>query len=185
MPDPASSPMTSDTFIAWTMEQPEGTRHELHAGIAVNMAPERRAHALAKFHIARRLVEAVERQGLACEVYPDGMAVEIDATTLYEPDALVRCGPPPSPEAVKLNDPLIVVEVLSPSTRGRDNGTKLINYFRLSTVHHYLIIPTDDRAIIHHARNANGTILTRIVREGPLHLDPPGLTVMDIFPATR
>ena len=113
------------------------------------------------------------------------MAVEIDATTLYEPDALVRCGPPPSPDVMKLNDPIIVVEVLSPSTRGRDNDTKLINYFRLPTVHHYLIIPTDDRAIIHHARNADGTILTRIVREGPLRLDPPGLTVTDIFPTLR
>lgn len=185
MPGPASSPMTSDAFIAWTMEQPEGTRHELHAGVAVSMAPERRAHALAKFHIARRLAEAVERQGLACEVYPDGMAVEIDAATLYEPDALVRCGPPPSPDTVKLNDPVIVVEVLSPSTRSRDNGTRLINCFRLPTVHHCLIIPTDDRAVIHHVRNADGTILTRIVREGPLHLDPPGLPVMDIFHATR
>ena len=122
---------------------------------------------------------------MACEVYPGGMAVEINGTTLYEPDALARCGPSPSPDAVKLNDPVIVVEVLSPSTRGRDNGIKLINYFRLSSVHHYLIIPTDDRAIIHHARNDDGTILTRIVRKSPLHLDPPGLTVMDIFPATR
>ena len=60
-----------------------------------------------------------------------GMAVEIDASTLYEPDALLRCGPPPSADVVKLNDPVIVVEVLSPSTYGRDNGSKLINYFRL------------------------------------------------------
>ena len=63
MSDPASSLMTSDAFITWATEQPDGTRHELRAGIPVSMAPERRVHALAKFHIARRLFEAVERQG--------------------------------------------------------------------------------------------------------------------------
>jgi Uma2 family endonuclease len=185
MSDPSPARMTSDEFIAWAMEQPEGRRYELVAGEIVGMAPERSAHALTKFRVARRLAEAVERDGLACEVYPDGMAVEVDATTTYEPDALVRCGAPPSPDALKLNDPIIVVEVLSPSTRARDAGAKLADYFRLPSVHHYLIVRTEDRAIIHHARNADGTILTRIVREGTLHLDPPGLAVTGLFPAAH
>ena len=53
------------------------------------------------------------------------MAVEIDEHTIYEPDALVRCGTPLPPDAIKLNDPVIVVEVLSPSTSARDPGAKL------------------------------------------------------------
>jgi Uma2 family endonuclease len=185
MSDPISTPgrMTSDEFIAWAMEQPEGCRYELVAGEVVGMAPERSAHALTKFRVARRLAEAVEAGGLRCDVYPDGMAVEIDATTTYEPDALVRCGPPLPGNAVKLNDPMIVVEVRSPSTGARDAGVKLIDYFRLPSVQHYLIVRTDNRGIIHHARNGDGTILTRIIREGALRLDPPGLTVTDLFPA--
>jgi Uma2 family endonuclease len=185
MADSASARMTSDEFIAWAMEQPEGSRYELVAGEVVMMAPERSGHALTKFHIARRLAEAVERDGRPSTVYPDGMAVEIDATTTYEPDALVRCGAVAPPDTIKLNDPAIVVEVLSPSTRTRDSGAKLIDYFRLPSVHHYLIVRTEDRAVIHHARNADGTILTRIVREGTLHLDPPGLTVTGLFPDPR
>jgi Uma2 family endonuclease len=185
MSDPAPARMTSDEFIAWAMEQPEGRRYELLAGTVVAMAPERSAHALTKANIWRRLTEAVERDGLSCTVYPDGMAVEIDATTVYEPDALVRCGTVVPPDAVKLTDPAIVVEILSPSTRARDHGDKLIDYFRLPSVHHYLIVRTEDQAIIHHARNADGTILTRIVREGTLHFDPPGLTVTGLFPATH
>lgn len=182
MSDPASVRMTSDEFIAWAMEQPGGQRFELVAGEVVGMAPERSSHALMKFHIARRLAESVERQGLPCQVYPDGMAVEVDDATTYEPDALVRCGSPLPDNAVKLNDPVIVVEVLSPSTRARDAGAKLADYFRLPSVRHYLIVRTEDRAIIHHARGSDGTILTRIVRDGPLHLDPPGLVVTDLFP---
>jgi Uma2 family endonuclease len=177
--------MTSDEFMAWAVEQPEGCRYELIAGEVVTMPPERRAHALTKFHIARRLAEAVEHAGLACEVYPDGLSVEIDATTTYQPDALVRCGPHMPDDTVKLNDPVIVVEVLSPSTRARDITVKLADYFRLPSVHHYLIVPTEDRAIVHHARNPGGTILTRIVREGPIRLDPPGIVLTDLFPPMR
>jgi len=162
--DAAPALMTADEFIAWAMQQPEGQRYELFAGKVVGMAPERSAHALAKAHVWRRLQEAVERDGLACTVYPDGMAVAIDATTVYEPDALVRCGPVVPSDAVKLTDPVIIVEVLSPSTRARDHGDKLIDYFRLPSVQHYLIVRTDDGAVIHHARNADATILTRIMR---------------------
>jgi Uma2 family endonuclease len=175
--------MTSGAFIAWAMEQPEGHRYELIAGRVIAMAPERSAHVLAKANMWRRLTEAVERQGLQCTVYPDGMAVVIDETTTYEPDALVRCGPVVAPDTVKLADPVNVVEVLSPSTRDRDHGDKLIDYFGLPSVRHYLIVRTEDRAIIHHARNPDGTILTRIVRERVLQLDPPGLTVTGLFDA--
>jgi hypothetical protein len=34
----------------------------------------------------------------------------------------------------------------------------------------------------HHERGENGIILTRIVREGPILLDPPGITLTDCFP---
>jgi Uma2 family endonuclease len=183
MSDPVFIPgrMTSDEFIAWAMEQ--GQRYELAAGEVVGTAPERSAHALTKAHVWRRLTEAVEAAELQCDVYPDGMTVEVDVGNVDEPDALVRCGPRLPDDAVKLNDPVIVVEVLSPSTRARDSGAKLIDYFRLISVQHYLMVRTEDGAIIHHARSADGTILTRIVREGPLRLDPPGLTVTGPFPA--
>ena len=177
----ASVRMNSDEFIAWAIQQPDGQRYELVAGEVVGMAPERSGHALAKGNVWRRLTEAVERAGLACDVYPDGMAVMIDSATVYEPDVPVRCGPRVPDETVRLNDPLIVVEVLWPSTHSRDSGAKLVDYFRLASVHHYLIVRTEDKAIIHHERNADGTILTRIVREGVLRLDPPGLAVVGLF----
>jgi Uma2 family endonuclease len=183
MSDPSRKPMCTDEFIAWAMEQPEGTRYELVAGDVVGMAPERSAHALTKFRIARRFAEAVELAGLACTVYPDGMAVVIDAATVYEPDALVRCGAPLAGDTVRITDPLIVVEVLSPSTRGVDTGAKLTDYFRIPSVRHYLIVRAETRTIIHHARNEAGDISTRIIRDGPVALTPPGITLDDIFPA--
>jgi Uma2 family endonuclease len=185
MSDAAPDRMTSDEFIAWAMAQPEGCRYELIGGEVVAMAPERSGHALAKAHLWRRLTEAVEAAGLPCDVYPDGMTVAVDAESAYEPDVLIRCGPRLPDDAVKVVDPVVVVEVLSPSTRARDGGKKLIDYFRLPSVQHYLMVRVEDRVIIHHARSADDTILTRIVRDGPIRLDPPGVVVADLFPPAR
>ena len=78
---------------------------------------------------------------------------------------------------------MIVVEVLSPSTRHIDLSAKLVDYFRLSSVAHYLIVDPERPRIIHHARATGDTILTRIVSEGMIRLDPPGieLTMADIY----
>lgn len=173
--------MTSDEFIAWAMTRPEGERYELVAGEVVAMAPETAAHARVKFRVARLLAEAIEAARLPCEVFTDGMAVRIDGDVVYEPDALVRCGTPVPDKAVQIGDPLIVVEVLSPSTRARDAGAKLDDYFRLSSTRHYLIVKTESRSVIHHARDGAGRIETRIIEDGPVLLDPPGIELIGIF----
>lgn len=173
--------MTAGEFIDWAIAQPEGQRYELAAGEVVAMAPERSAHALTKLAVAMGLVQAVKAAKLPCTVYPDGMAVQVDENTVYEPDALVRCGPSLPRDAIKVTDPLIVVEVLSPSTRARDAGAKLEDYFRLPSVRHYLVLKTENRTVIHHERDQAGAIATRIIRDGVIVLDPPGIEVRDIF----
>jgi Uma2 family endonuclease len=175
--------MTADEFIAWAMEQPEGRHYELVAGEVVAMAPERAVHGRTKLRFARRLADAIERAQLQCEVFGGGMAVRVDADTLYEPDAVIRSGPPLDDDATEANDPLIVVEVVSPSSHKRDAGSKLEDYFRLPSVRHYLIVKTENQVIIHHQRDEAGDITTRIIRDGAIQLDPPGLAVSDLFPA--
>lgn len=169
--------MTSDEFIEWSMRQPEGHRYELVGGEVVGMAAERLAHAEVKLEVVVALREAIAKAGLPCRALPDGVSVEIDEDTIYEPDALVRCGARPPGDAVKINDPVIVVEVVSPSSAGRDSGIKLVDYFRLPTLRHYLVVRTDKRSVTHHRRDEGERIETRIVRGGELVLDPPGITV--------
>ncbi len=182
MSERARRRMTSDEFIAWAMEQPETEHYELIAGEVVAMAPERAAHTRVKARVWRRLEDAIEAGTLPCEALTDGISVEVDEHTVYEPDALVRCGPLLPPNAVKTSDPLIVVEVVSPSTGSRDVSVKLPDYFRLQSVQHYLIFRPETHTIIHHQRGTDGLILTRIVREGSILLDPPGITLTDCFP---
>jgi len=167
--------MTADEFIPWAMNQPK--RYELASGEVVAMSPERAGHARAKALVWRSLSDALRERALPCEAFSDGMSVRVDARTVYEPDALVRCGEPVDDAAVELNDPIIVVEVVSPSSRSLDVGAKLDDYFRLPSVRHYLIVKTKNRTVIHHERKSDGRIETRIVRSGTLAMDPPGIAV--------
>ncbi len=180
MSDPAQSPMTAEAFVAWAMRQPD-CRYELVGGEVVRMASERAAHARTKLRVAELMAAEIRARRLPCEVFPDGMAVRIDDSTVYEPDASLRCGPPLDGEDVIFSDPVVVVEVVSPSSASLDSGLKLADYFRLASVRHYLIVRTRDRTVIHHSRQPDGSILTRIVREGPITLDPPGMTLAGLF----
>jgi Uma2 family endonuclease len=179
----ATTRMTGDEFIAWAMQQPEGKRYELVAGEVVAMAPERVAHGRTKGRFYARLVTAIEAASLPCEAFPDGMAVRVDTDTMYEPDGLVRCGPPLDDNATELDDPLIVIEVVLPSSQKRDSGAKLADYFRLPSVRHYLIVKTENQTIIHHRRDDAGGISTHIIRDGAIRLDPPGLNLTGLFPS--
>ena len=174
--------MTADEFIVWAMSQPAGEHYELADGEVIAMAPERTAHARAKGHIFRRLADAVESGGPRCEAFIDGLTVVVDDRTVYEPDVLVRCGDRLDDAVVRISDPIIVIEVLSRSSKGRDVGIKLTDYFRLPAVRHYLIIQAEARVIVHHARREDGTILTRIMHGEPIQLDPPGLVLHDPLP---
>ena len=182
MEQPKQTEFTADEFIAWALEQAEG-RFELDNGAVVAMSPERIGHGRAKNRTLRAFETAIAARGLGCEAHPDGATVRINDRTVYEPDALVRCGPPLPGDAIEVIDPIIVVEVVSPSSRGIDRGLKLASYFSLPSVRHYLIIDTDKRVVIHHRRDEEDQIGVRILRNGALTLDPPGLTieVQDIF----
>jgi Uma2 family endonuclease len=123
------------------------------------------------------LWEAIRLKGLPCRVYPDGMTIRIDARVTYEPDASVTCGPRTPPDAIEIHDPVVVVEVLSPSTAAVDHGRKLSGYFSLASVQHYLILDPERRVVIHHKRGASEAIETRVLTGGVARLDPPGFEV--------
>ena len=168
--------MTADAFIAWSRAQPEGCRFELANGEIVQMGSGRARHAIVKGEVFALLRQAVRERGLVAQVFPSGMSVQIDENTIYEPDAAVRCGAKLDDEVAKYSDPVIVVEVLSPSTRGLDAAGKLADYFRLPSIEHYLILDPAKNRLIHHRRDDNG-IRTQLLADGTLRLDPPGLTL--------
>lgn len=165
--------MTVDEFLVWAEGRPG--RYELIGGEVVAQASERAGHWEVKLatHIALR--DAVRSKGLDCHVVPDGATIRIDASTAYEPDALIYCGPKVSRDAMVVNNPVVIVEIVSPTTGRNDKTRKLADYFRLPSVVHYLIIDPDAPLVIHHERRGDGEVLTHILREGAARLHPPGI----------
>jgi Uma2 family endonuclease len=173
--------MSREEYRTWAEQQPNG-RYERINGIVVArdgagpMAPERAHHNRRKFRAALAFDAAIKAAGLPCEVFTDGMTVEVGDSD-YEPDAVVRCGEKLAGDMIAVPDPLIIVEVLSPSTSSADRAWKLQEYFRLPSLRHYLIIWADKPQIAHHERGEDGKIETRTVIGVEVRLDPPGITI--------
>jgi Uma2 family endonuclease len=176
------SRMGRDEYRIWAEQQTAG-RYERVNGVVVTMAPERIVHARAKARAWQGLDRAIRAAGVPCEALPDGITIEVGDSD-YEPDAIVQCGPL-DPNGVAASSPLIIVEVLSPSTSSTDRAWKLQEYFKLPSLRHYLIVWADKQQVAHHERGANGEIETRTVTGGEIRLDPPGITIAveDIYAA--
>jgi Uma2 family endonuclease len=168
--------MTVAEFLDWATAQPRG-RYELVRGEVVAMAPERALHNVVKAEVYVALRDAVKRAGLPCTAYSDGMTVVIDDEHAREPDAAVQCGVAFNPNSTVLEAPLIVIEITSPSSERDDAEDKLVEYFSVPSLHHYLIVNPIKKVVIHHARSQAGDIVTRIASSGEISLTPPGMTV--------
>lgn len=167
----AADLFTVAEYLEWAEEV--GGRYELHAGQLVATAPERNLHNLTKGEIFSALRDAVRSAGLDCTVFSDGVTVKTDEDTAYEPDVTVQCGIAVDLTKMTADAPVIVVEVLSPSSIGVDTGAKLSGYLALPSLRHVLIVDPDRRIVTHHRPDAPPEILA----EGVLRLDPPGLEV--------
>jgi Uma2 family endonuclease len=178
------SRLTAEAFMAWYEAQPAGRRYELFDGVAYEMQAERLIHAEIKARVSYAFHRQITEHHLPCQALGDGMAVRVDAETVFEPDASVRCGPPLPDDTILLLDPMIVVEVASPTTQRIDVLEKFTRYFRNPHIVHYLIVSPRTRMVIHHKRIADDRVETKGYDSGAIPLDPPGfeLALADLFP---
>lgn len=135
------------------------------------MAAESLRHVRIKQEMWVALRNAVAAGGLPCEVLMDGATVLVDDLTCYVPDVTIACGKRGEDSALVVPEPLLVVEVVSKSSSGRDAGAKLTGYFRVPSIVHYLLVEMHKPVIVHHRRLPDDTIETRIVSEGR-HFEP-------------
>jgi Uma2 family endonuclease len=175
-PAEAKARMTFDEYVDWVSQQTSG-RYELVDGEVVRMGSEGGRHNLVKLALAIALAEAAKAAGLERTVFTDGMTVRTGPRKARVPDATVTLTPMKDIDAVVLDDPVVVVEIVSPMSEKDDTGAKLLEYFTVPTIEHYLIVRPLEKAIVHHQRGEGGKLLTSIVRQGTIRLDPPGIEI--------
>jgi Uma2 family endonuclease len=168
--------LTVDEFLAWAVRQPEG-KYELVGGVVIMQQAQRWAHSKVKQVVYAALRDAISAAGVPYYAAPDGPTVRISKHKAFVPDALVAPLPEPDLDDLEINDPVIVVEVLSPTTVRMDTKTKLLGYFRVPSVRHYLIVDPEKGTVTRYWRGRNEAVKRRVVRKGSLALTPPGITV--------
>lgn len=180
---PPPFPLTIEEFLVWDDPSLDGNRFELYDGVVVQMAPERISHAEVKTSAYLLLRDAIGKAHVPCRALIDAVGVPIGEKSVFIPDGLVYCGPRLPGDENICREPIIVVEVVSPGSDRRDQTDKLIGYFSVPSVQHYLVVLTERRMVVHHRREAEGGILTKIIAAGDVRLDPPGLSfsVAELF----
>jgi Uma2 family endonuclease len=142
--------MSADAFLEWVDSQNE--RHELVNGVCIRMmAGANQSHALVTSNILVSLAQQARRQG--CRTTSADTAVRTRPNGIRYPDLVVDCGPydPTSREATR---PLLVVEVLSPSTSSFDITDKLDEYRGLESLRLIVFVDPDVVAVKVYRRSA-------------------------------
>ena len=169
--------MAVPEFLSWWEKQGDDARFELVDGIAYAMGRDRVRHNETKMRAVTALQNAIRTANVDCRAYTDGIGVSPDSRNYRLPDAAVNCGPV-DPEAYILPNPVIVVEIVSPSGEARDVHEKMIDYFAIKSVCHYLIVFEDRGCVVHHRRkNSSEKVETTFVTSGEIELTPPSIRI--------
>ena len=115
------------------------TKHELINGAVHAMAGASANHATIAFNIALKMGNYLENT--PCRIFVADMKVKVGSNLFY-PDVLVDCEFDES-QTYFTDSPVIIVEVLSKSTRRIDESTKLISYINIPSLKEYVLIEQD------------------------------------------
>ncbi len=157
--------MTVEEYIEFDKNSEE--RYEYFDGEVFAMAGGSSNHA----RIGGNAYESLQRKlrGKNCEAFNSDMRIKVPAAFLYRyPDASVVCGEPvfEKPQGQEqLVNPILIVEVLSPTTEAYDLGRKFTAYQSIESFQEYLLIAQDRPHVIQHIRQTKGRWL-RIEIEG-------------------
>jgi Uma2 family endonuclease len=151
-------PMSYAEYVA--RERDASQKHEYLHGHAYAMAGGTPSHGRLCAEIGRQLGNALA--GRPCSVFTSDVRVRVAATGLSAyPDASV-CGrletDPEDPDAI--TNPIVIVEVLSPSTASYDRGAKAAHYRRLPSLREYVLVAQDEQRIeVHRLVDAQWQII--------------------------
>ena len=150
-----SSIAAADTYITpeayLTSERRAKYKSEYIHGEVLAMSGASRAHNIITVDITTELNIQLRPRG--CEIYSGDMRVRTSRTGSYfYPDVVVVCEKPRFEDNVfdTLLNPILVVEVLSPSTEVYDKGEKFAHYQELASLREYILVSQDRIHVTHH-----------------------------------
>ena len=148
--------VTTAQFDAFVHTQKDDVAWELVAGRIIAMTNPTEVHEKIVSNIGAPLKLAMDPEG--CHVYQGGLGIQRSDNEQEinrpRPDVLVRCGRVGARNFI--TDPLVVVEVLSPTTMDLDRGEKLRFYKAQPTMRHIVLVYQDQMRAEHYRRTDEG-----------------------------
>jgi Uma2 family endonuclease len=146
---------TVEEYLA--IEREAEFKSEYIDGYIVAMAGASERHNLIVTNIVAELRGQLKPRD--CRVYSSDMRIDFRERKLFAyPDVVVICGAPQLTDEWRdnLRNPVVIIEVLSPSTESYDRGLKFIKYRRIELLQEYLLVSQEEARIEHYVRQPNG-----------------------------
>lgn len=146
---------TLDEYLA--LDKNSEGRYEYFDGVVVELSGASLSHNRIVSNLSGNLRNKLE--GRDCEVLPADMRLKVPATLPYRyPDVVVVCGEPVVEKMQGLEllvNPLLIIEVLSPTTEAYDRGLKFSAYQAIASFREYLLVAQDRPHVVQYVRQPN------------------------------
>ncbi len=157
-------PVTLGEFLAWEDRQDE--RREFDGFNPVAMTGGTARHSAIQVNLITAL--GTRLRGKPCRAYGSDLKVRTSSSIRY-PDASVVCGPVGG-SATSVTDPVVVFEILSPTSANVDTIDKNAEYPDTPLIQRYVMLAQDrPRAVMFERIAADGILRWRIVRRAGLY----------------
>ena len=135
--------MSPESYLDWEREQ--DSKYEYENGKIIAMTGGTIPHSQIPLNFASLLLAHLRGKG--CKITISDAKVSIRSKKYYYPDVVISCDERDRFSHDFLQYPILIAEVLSPSTEARDRGVKQQNYMAIETLQTYILI-TPERPII-------------------------------------
>jgi len=120
-------------------------KYEYIDGVVYAMAGASENHNLISRNVLLELTARLKQKKSSCKTFSSDMKVRIsdNSTQFFYPDVMVHCKPGDNEGGYYKQSPVIIIEVLSKSTRKNDKTSKKLAYFNIPALQEYIIIEQD------------------------------------------
>ena len=108
------------------------------------------------------------------EIYYEGFKVKTPNENFFYPDVIVCLN---NAEKYFTTEPILLVEVLSETTRTFDLTDKFIQYKKISTLQYYLCVEPEQQVIIFYFKNESGEWMTETFSKDESIINLPALNI--------
>jgi Uma2 family endonuclease len=141
--------MTIEEYFAWELQQE--LRYEYVNGEVFAMTGSTIPHNDLALNFYTALRPHVRARG--CRVNVSDVKVQVSPQSpYYYPDVIVSCHAQDLNARKFIQNPTLIVEVLSPSTSGKDRGEKFTNYQKIPSLQEYLLIDSETISVERYCR---------------------------------